>query len=99
MTNTVLQIDSNVASWGGLTHHFENEAVDTWVPQDWSTYEGVSFWLYGKNTGATVFFEVQDNRNPGSTADDTEIWSFPFVDDFDGWRYFEIPFDQFAGKR
>jgi beta-glucanase (GH16 family) len=97
-SNTLLQVDSNVAAWGGLTHHFENEAIDTWVPQDWSSYEGVSFWLYGQNTGATVFFEIQDNRNPGSTVDDTEIWSYPFTDDFSGWQYFEVPFDDFARK-
>jgi beta-glucanase (GH16 family) len=97
-SNTILQLDSNVVAWGGLTHHFENEAVDTWVPQDWSGYEGISFWLYGQNTGATIFFEVQDNRNPGSTSDDTEIWNYTFLDDFGGWQYFEIPFSDFARK-
>jgi beta-glucanase (GH16 family) len=96
--NSLLQLDSNVVSWGGLTHHFENEAVDTWVPQDWSSYEGVSFWLYGNNSGTTVFFEVQDNRNPGSTADDTEIWNYTFADDFTGWQRFSIPFSEFVRK-
>jgi beta-glucanase (GH16 family) len=96
--NALLQVDSNVVSWGGLTHHFENETVDTWVPQDWSTYEGISFWLYGNNSGTTVFFEIQDNRNPGSTVDDTEIWNYTFADDFAGWQHFEIPFSEFVRK-
>ncbi|MFN2244404.1 MAG: carbohydrate binding domain-containing protein, partial [Anaerolineae bacterium] len=96
--NALLQVDSNVVEWGGLTHHFENGAVDTWVPQDWSSYEGISFWLYGNNSGTTVFFEVQDNRNPGSTADDTEIWNYTFTDDFAGWQRFQIPFSDFVRK-
>ncbi|MBN1890325.1 MAG: family 16 glycosylhydrolase, partial [Thermoflexales bacterium] len=96
--NTVFQLDSTVASWGGLTHHLENAAVDAWAPQDWSTYEGIAFWLYGTNSGVSLFFEVQDNRNPNSTKDDTEIWTFPFPDDFSGWRYVEIPFNKFTRK-
>ena len=41
-----------MAGWGGVTHAFENETVDTWITQDWSTYEGISFWAYGHDTGA-----------------------------------------------
>ncbi|MBN1666996.1 MAG: CIA30 family protein [Anaerolineales bacterium] len=96
--NWVLQLDSQVVSYGGLTHHFENETLDTWLIGDWSTYQGVSFWVYGRNTGATLFFEVQDNRNPGSTNDDTEIWSYPFTDNFSGWQKFEVPFEDFNRK-
>lgn len=96
--NHLLQLDVDVVDWGGVTHAFENEALDTWITQDWSNYEGVSFWLYGHNTGATLFFEVQDNRNPGSTTADTEIWSYAFPDDFSGWQYVEIPFSAFTRK-
>ena len=94
----LLQLDLSVVGWGGVTHAFENETLDTWVTQDWSSYEGVSLWVYGHNTGATLFFEVQDNRNPGSTTADTEIWSYAFVDDFSGWQYVEIPFSAFVRK-
>ncbi len=89
----LLQFDANVNGWGGVTHAFENEDVDTWVTQDWSSYEGISFWLYGQNTGNELLFEVQDNRNPGSTGADTEIWSHGFVDDFSGWQLFVLDFD------
>jgi len=92
--NYLLQFDANVNGWGGVTHAFENEDVDAWTPQDWSSYEGICFWLYGQNTGASLLFEVQDNRNPGSTGADVEIWSHGFVDDFSGWRLFMLDFDE-----
>jgi beta-glucanase (GH16 family) len=91
--NHLLQFTAMVNGWGGLTHAFENEDVDTWVTQDWTGYEGISFWLYGLNTGNDLLFEIQDNRNPGSTVADTEIFSHAFVDDFSGWRLFMLDFD------
>jgi beta-glucanase (GH16 family) len=96
--NHLLQFEAKVNGWGGLTHAFENEEVDTWVTQDWSSYEGIAFWLYGQNTGNDLLFEVQDNRNPGSTGNDVEIWSHGFVDDFSGWRLFVLDFDDFVRK-
>ncbi|MFP4345668.1 MAG: carbohydrate binding domain-containing protein [Anaerolineales bacterium] len=97
-TNHLLQMDSNVVSWGGLTHAFENAAVDTWVTQDWSSYEGVSFWLYGTGTGVDLFFDISDNRNPGSTTDDAERFTYAITDDFTGWQQFSIPFADFTRK-
>ncbi len=94
----LLQFDANVIGWGGLTHAFENETVDTWTTQDWSSYEGISFWLYGQNTGNDLLFEIQDNRNPGSTEGDTEIWSYGFKDDFSGWQLFTLDFSVFVRK-
>ena len=96
--NNLLQVNLNVNGWGGLTHAFENETVDTWVPQDWSAYKGVSFWLYGNNSDVGLFFEINENRNPGSSVNDAEIWTYPFTDDFEGWRLFTIPFDAFTRK-
>ena len=62
------------------------------MTQDWSAYEGISFWLYGNNSGTTMFVDVLDNRNPGSTSDDAERWSIDLVDNFSGWQQIEIPF-------
>jgi beta-glucanase (GH16 family) len=90
----VLQFDANVNGWGGLTHAFQNEAMDTWVPQNWTTFEGICFWIYGQNTGNDLLFEINENRNPGSTTADTEIWSHGFVDDFSGWRLMMLNFDE-----
>ena len=90
--NTVLKMDVSVISYAGFVHNFENTAVDTWVPQDWSAYEGISFWLYGNNSGTTMFVDVLDNRNPGSTRDDAERWSIDVIDNFSGWREIKLPF-------
>ena len=96
--NQVLQMDADVVSFAGFIHGFTNAATDTWVPQDWSTSEGISFWMYGTGSGTTVFVDVLDNRNPGSTKDDAERWSVDFVDDFTGWQQLEFPFSEFARK-
>ena len=98
--NHVLQVDTTVVAfgWAGLSHAFENETVDTWTPQDWSGFEGISFWLYGNNTGSVLFLDILDNRNPESTTDDAERFSIDIPDDFAGWQYFEIPFQDFARK-
>ena len=96
--NDVLQVDLNVGGFAGLIHAFENETVDTWVPQDWSKSSGFAFWLYGNNSGTSMFFDILENRNPGSTTDDAERWTVALTDDFSGWRYFEIPFSSLTRK-
>ena len=90
--NHVLKLDVNVVSYAGFVHAFENAALNTWVSQDWSAYEGISFWLYGNNSGTTLFVDVLDNRNPGSTKDDAERWSIDVPDNFSGWQQIKIPF-------
>ena len=96
--NHVLQMDVSVISYAGFVHNFENETVDEWVPQDWSDFEGISFWLYGNNSGTTMFIDVLDNRNPGSTTDDAERWSIAFQDDFSGWQEIKLPFADMSRK-
>ncbi len=96
--NRVLQLDANVMQWGGFSHAFENENVDQWVSQDWRTYEGICFWLHGSNSGATLFMDLIENRNADTTSDDAERWTYSFTDDFEGWRFFQIAFDDFERK-
>ncbi|WP_420628152.1 carbohydrate binding domain-containing protein [Candidatus Leptofilum sp.] len=96
--NNVMALTGDVTAFAGFVHAFENTAVDTWVPQDWSGYEGFSFWLYGLNNGTTVFVDVIDNRNPGSTTDDGERFTVSLIDDFSGWQFFEFPFSSFVRK-
>ena len=96
--NNVLQMDVNVASYAGFVHNFENATVDGWVSQDWSAYEGISFWLYGNNSDTTMFMDVLDNRNPGSTTDDAERWSIDIPDNFSGWQQIKIPFTSMHRK-
>ncbi len=96
--NTVLRLALNVVSFAGFAHAFENAAANAWVTQDWSAYEGISFWLHGNNSGTTMFVDVLDNRNPGSTRDDAERWSTDFKDDFSGWRQIKLPFASLRRK-
>jgi beta-glucanase (GH16 family) len=91
-------MDLSVVSYAGFVHNFENASVDAWVPQDWSAYEGISFWLYGNNSGTTMFVDVLDNRNPGSIRDDAERWSIDIIDNFSGWKEIKIPFDSMRRK-
>ena len=95
-----MQLDLNLGSgnWGGFSHNFESPGLDQWVSQDWSTYEGICFWLYGNNTGGVIFVDIMDNRNPDSTKDDAERWSVDVPDNFTGWKFFQIPFSSFNRK-
>ena len=98
--NRVLREALTIGSgqWAGFTHAFSNDALNEWTTQDWSTYQGICLWLYGNNTGGTLFVDVLDNRNPGSTRDDAERWSVDIPDTFSGWQYFEIPWSGFHRK-
>jgi beta-glucanase (GH16 family) len=96
--NSVLQIDVDSTSFAGFIHGFTDAAMDAWIPQDWSTREGISFWMYGNGSGTQMFIDILDNRNPGSTGDDAERWTVPFTDDFTGWQLLEFPFTSFTRK-
>ena len=96
--NHVLQVDVNSTAWAVVIHGFENEAVDTWIPQDWSAYEGFAFWFHGNNSGTDLFIDLLENRNPGSVVDDAERWTVTFTDDFDGWQFIQFPFTDFVRK-
>lgn len=97
-SGNALRMDVDVTSYAGFVHTFENPAVDTWVSQDWSAFAGLEFWLHGNDSGTTLFVDVLDNRNPGSTKDDAERWSATVVDDFSGWQLVRIPFESLQRK-
>ena len=84
--NNVLKMEVAVTSFAGYIHAFGNTDMDTWVTQDWSTSEGISFWMYGLRSGTQMFIDILDNRNPGSTKDDAERFTATFADDFEGWK-------------
>jgi beta-glucanase (GH16 family) len=96
--NNVLKIDLNVAVFAGFAHAFSDNALTAWTPQDWSAYEGLSFWFYGNNSGTAMFVDVLENREPGSTRDDAERWSTTIVDNVSGWREIKIPFASLTRK-
>jgi hypothetical protein len=91
-------VDLDVTSFAGFVHNFSDAALTTWTPQDWIRYEGFAFWLYGTGSGTTLFVDLLDNRNPGSTRDDAERWTVAFLDDSTGWRQLRFPFASFTRK-
>ncbi len=96
--NSVFVMNVDATSFAGYIHAFTNPGVDAWVSQDWSTREGISFWFHGEGSGTSLFIDILDNRNPGSTGDDAERWTVTFVDDVAGWRLLEFPFADFVRK-
>jgi len=94
--NQVLRLDLDVSSWGGVIHRFADPAVERWTPHDWHLLDGFSFWFHGTNSGAAVFFDILDNRNPCSKADDAERFRYRFWDDVAGWRLIEVRFQDLA---
>jgi hypothetical protein len=96
--NNVLQLDMNVNGWAGFIHVFPFHTLDQWVPYDWSDFQSISFWLYGNNSGTSLFVDVLDNRNRCSTVDDAERFVYQFTDDFSGWEHVSIRFTDMVRK-
>ncbi|WP_240197095.1 glycoside hydrolase family 3 N-terminal domain-containing protein, partial [Nonomuraea lactucae] len=87
-TNRVLKAVYNVAQWGGWSH-------DLAATQDWSAYEGFSFWVKGTGSGQKIFFEVKDGgAGPGAS----ELFESSFTDDVAGWRQVKVPFTGFVRR-
>ena len=93
---SLLKIDYNIGSWGGFTRAHADG--NDWVSQDWSRYDGVSFWLYGNNTGGVIQTEIFDNQALGSTGDSAERYYYRLTDDYSGWKFFRIPFSAFQRR-
>lgn len=96
--NRVLALNGNIPEWGGVTHNFEGAKGNEWSPMDWSSWLGVTFWVYGSDTGSELLLEIQENRNPGSMVNDVEVWSYSFRDGFSGWKQFFISWNEFSRK-
>lgn len=90
--NHVMQLDLNVTGWGGVVKLFEDDSAKHWISLDWREADAFSFWLYGNNSGTSLYLHILDNRHLCSTVDDAERHAFEFVDDFSGWRHFTVPF-------
>ena len=88
-TSLLFEYDLIINDWGyaygGLNHSFS-------ATQDWSNYDGFSFWFYGSNTGNTIELELWDGGTSGPTS---ERFEQEFVDDVAGWRLFKVDFSDF----
>ena len=98
--NRVLQLDMDVRNWAAFAHFFYYQGPDAahWSPFDWRGFDGIAFWLHGRDRGTVFFVDLIDNRKPGANTDDAERYVYTFPDDFSGWRHIAIPFDAFVRK-
>lgn len=96
-SNRVLSAEFDIAVYGGFTHVFTDGAE--WTTQDWRAYDSLNFWMYGGNSGGVVQVEIFDNRALDNLAiDSAERWYYRITDDFEGWRSFTIPFNEFQRR-
>lgn len=77
--------------WAGIERIFN-------ASQDWRLYQRISFGFYGTNSGATIRFEVLDNRAPESSSDTAERFEYKFSDTFNGWRTFVLRWSDFVRR-
>ncbi|MEV0583739.1 glycoside hydrolase family 3 N-terminal domain-containing protein [Nonomuraea sp. NPDC050310] len=84
----VLKTTYSVGQWGGWSH-------DLSATQDWSPYEGFSFWVKGTASGQRIFFEVKDG---GGGAGSSELFESSFVDDTAGWKQVQTRFTDFVRR-
>ncbi|RME82165.1 MAG: hypothetical protein D6775_11565, partial [Caldilineae bacterium] len=78
--NNVLAIEYNSAGWGAGTGN-------NLGGQDWSQYDGFSFWFKGAATGATFRVILSDNPNPDLPGDTAERFAYEFVDNSAEWQH------------
>ncbi len=57
-----MKVVSNINAWGGFSNNLA-------TPQDWSGYDGFSFWFKGSNTGHTLQFEIKDGGADGEHSE------------------------------
>ncbi|MFC5822855.1 glycoside hydrolase family 3 N-terminal domain-containing protein [Nonomuraea insulae] len=87
-TNRVLRSVYAISQYGGWSH-------DLPATQDWSPYEGFSFWANGAGSGQKIFFELKDGGGGPGAA---ELFESSFTDDTAGWRKVEVPFASFTRR-
>jgi len=91
--SSALRIDFNIGpdGWAGMEHLYS-------VPQYWRSFQSLSFGFYGMDSGATIRFEILDNRSFGSSTDTSERFEYKFIDNFNGWKTFTLPWNTFVRR-
>ena len=84
-----MKVVSNINAWGGFSNNLA-------TPQDWSTYDGFSFWFKGSNTGHELQFEVKDG---GADGEHAELWESHVTDDSANWKLVRVPFSRFTLRK
>lgn len=57
---------------------------------DWGKYKGISFYMFGSNSGAAAAVDIKDNVG--------EIWRYLVTDNFKGWQKVECLFSGFSAR-
>ncbi len=77
------QIVTGTKAWVAISHSYAS-------PQDWSGYNTLAIWWYGKNTGATMDIYVY-------APDFNNRFTGHFIDNFNGWRWEGLSISGFTG--
>jgi beta-glucosidase len=80
--NHAFSVAYTVTSYGGFSH-------DLAAPQDWTSYDGLSFWVKGTGTGQKVEYEI---KTGGPDGENGQLWQSFFTDDVNGWQKVQIAF-------
>ncbi|MCG5216168.1 glycoside hydrolase family 3 N-terminal domain-containing protein [Streptosporangium sp. KLBMP 9127] len=84
----VMRAAYDVAQWGGWSHEWT-------VAEDWTGFDGFSFWVNGTGSGQQIYFELKDG---GAAAGSAELFDASFVDEAAGWRKIQVPFRDFKRR-
>lgn len=82
--NSALKIVPNTGSysWVGFYHDYSPN-------EDWSSYNFLSFYWYGSNSGLTIYIQI-------NAPDPSNKFTITFVDSFTGWKRILMPFKLFT---
>lgn len=65
-----------------------------WLAQpetiDWGKYKGISFYMFGSNSGANIAVDIKDAGG--------ELWRFLITDNFKGWQKVDCLFPSFSAR-
>jgi beta-glucosidase len=85
-----MKLDANTVNggYGGFSYNLP-------AAQDWSAYDGFSFWFKGTGTGHNLEFEIKDG---GSDGEHSELWNSHVLDDSSNWKFVYVPFSKFTKR-
>ncbi|CAG0937099.1 beta-glucosidase [Thermoflexales bacterium] len=70
-------------AWAGL------QGFNLPATQDWSAYDGVSFWFKGTNSGKTFLYAITQGGGAG-------LYQAAFTDNTTGWKLINLPWPAFT---
>ena len=86
--NHALDVPYTITSYGGFSDNLT-------AAEDWSSYQGFSFWVKGTNTGQRIEYEIKDG---GTDGEHSELWQAFFVDDSADWKQVQTPFSDLVKR-